>query len=64
VIPGLYDGDLPGVEFAINGQPVDRKAELSDGDEMVVNKIPGAVLQAEECADCKTDTLAGLAKFP
>lgn len=48
VIPELQEGDLPGVEFAINGQRVDRKAELSNGDEVAVTKISTAPLSRSE----------------
>jgi len=39
VIPNLYEGDLPNAEFIVNGRPADRRAELSDGDEVTVNII-------------------------
>jgi hypothetical protein len=35
VIAGLHEGELP-AKFSINGQPVDRRTELSDGDELLV----------------------------
>jgi len=37
VIPGLYDGDMPGVGYIVNGQAVDRRAEVGEGDEMIVS---------------------------
>ena len=40
VIPNLSDGDLPNADFIVNGIHADRRAELSDGDEMVVNIVP------------------------
>ncbi|MGD0388841.1 MAG: hypothetical protein ABSC42_07800 [Tepidisphaeraceae bacterium] len=40
VIPGLFDGELPAASYSINGNPTDRRAELSDGDELVVRVIP------------------------
>jgi hypothetical protein len=40
VIPNLFDGDLPNADFIVNGLHADRRAELSDGDEMVVNIVP------------------------
>jgi hypothetical protein len=36
VIPGLFEGELPGAGYWINGVRADRRAELSDGDELVV----------------------------
>jgi hypothetical protein len=41
VIPDLMDGDLPGASFAVNGALADRRAELSDGDEMIISRAPG-----------------------
>ena len=38
VIPGLYEGELPGAGYWINGVRADRRAELSDGDELIVRK--------------------------
>lgn len=40
-IPGLGQGDLPTARFEINGQPADRRAELSDGDELAVSATIG-----------------------
>jgi hypothetical protein len=37
VISGLSDEDFPGVRYRVNGQPVDRRTELSNGDELVVD---------------------------
>jgi len=42
-IPGLFDGELPSASYSINGQPSDRRAELSDGDELVVRVVPEQV---------------------
>ncbi|MGD0139316.1 MAG: hypothetical protein ABSD28_10595 [Tepidisphaeraceae bacterium] len=39
-IPGLFDGELPAARYSINGNPTDRRAELSDGDELFVRVIP------------------------
>ncbi|MGD0462662.1 MAG: hypothetical protein ABSB74_09245 [Tepidisphaeraceae bacterium] len=36
VIPELDSGELPAARFAINGQPADRRTELSHGDELAV----------------------------
>jgi len=41
VIPDLMDGDLPGASFAVNGALADRRAELSDGDEMIISRASG-----------------------
>jgi len=38
-IPGLFDGELPAARYSINGNPADRRVELSDGDELVVRVI-------------------------
>ena len=40
VIPGLLEGELPSAGFWINGVQADRRAELSDGDELVVRLLP------------------------
>jgi hypothetical protein len=37
VIPELAGGELPTARFAINGHAVDRRAELSNGDELAVS---------------------------
>jgi len=37
VIPNLHEGDLPNAEFTVNGIRAERRAELSDGDEIIVN---------------------------
>jgi len=37
VIPELDGGQLPAARFAINGQPADRRDELSHGDELAVS---------------------------
>jgi hypothetical protein len=37
VIPELADGDLPQARFTLNGQPVGRREELSNGDELTVS---------------------------
>jgi hypothetical protein len=37
VIPNLHEGDLPNAEFTVNGVRAERRAELSDGDEIIVN---------------------------
>jgi hypothetical protein len=42
-IPGLFDGELPSAGYSINGSPADRRAELSDGDELIVRAIPEQV---------------------
>ena len=42
-IPGLFDGELPSASYSINAQPADRRAELSDGDELIVRAIPQPV---------------------
>jgi hypothetical protein len=39
VIPGLAGGELPAAGYWINGVQADRRAELSDGDELVVRKV-------------------------
>jgi hypothetical protein len=39
VIPNLSNGDLPNADFIVNGVNTDRRAELSDGDEMIVRLI-------------------------
>jgi hypothetical protein len=39
-IPGLFDGELPSARYTINGNPADRRTELSDGDELVVRVVP------------------------
>lgn len=40
-IPGLEHGDLPTARFEINGLRADRRAELSDGDELAVSATIG-----------------------
>ncbi len=40
VIPNLFNGDLPNADFIVNGINTDRRAELSDGDEMIVKLAP------------------------
>jgi hypothetical protein len=39
VIPGLAGGELPSAGYWINGVQADRRAELSDGDELVVRIV-------------------------
>ena len=39
VIPNLHDGDLPNADFTVNGRRADRRAELCNGDEIVVDII-------------------------
>jgi hypothetical protein len=43
VIPGLSDGELPSASYSINGEPADRRAELGDGDELIVRVVPEQV---------------------
>jgi hypothetical protein len=48
VIPGLSEHDVPGVRYTVNGQPVDRRVELSDSDELVVSIVPAGAAAASE----------------
>lgn len=53
-IPELGEGELPTARFEINGHPADRRAELSDGDELAVSATIGENARAGDNEWMKT----------
>jgi hypothetical protein len=59
VIPNLHDGDLPDAEFIVNGLRTDRRAELSDGDEMIVTLVTPQINLPNQTVPDGKSTLPG-----